>query len=302
MRAWAGSDDLAAAARCCRATSPAAVPVVRRPGPALPAAGRHAGAHRGLVRASTACRRRRPAGHGARASSTASRLAYADALGDRRRACRVARSSVVHLVGGGAERRCSASSPPTPAGCRSSPDPSRRRPSATSSCRPARRRRTGRPRRLRALVGAPRTSAGSSRAGDPARGTQPMRGSQDAEGRPAWSPASTTRCSPRPARPSCALLRRLGVDVEFPAAQTCCGQPMSTPATSTRPARRADLRRRVRGLRRHRHAVGVVRGIGRHQHPIVARTLGRRRPRRRRRGDRRRGPTSSASSSSTCSA
>ena len=23
-----------------------------------------------------------------------------------------------------------------------------------------------------------------------------------------------------------ALLRRLGVDVEFPAAQTCCGQPM----------------------------------------------------------------------------
>ena len=38
------------------------------------------------------------------------------------------------------------------------------------------------------------------------------------------SPATTTRCSPRSARRSCALLRRLGVEVEFPAAQTCCGQ------------------------------------------------------------------------------
>jgi L-lactate dehydrogenase complex protein LldE len=32
------------------------------------------------------------------------------------------------------------------------------------------------------------------------------------------------------------LLERLGVQVEFPEEQTCCGQPFSTAATATRPA------------------------------------------------------------------
>ncbi len=38
------------------------------------------------------------------------------------------------------------------------------------------------------------------------------------------SPVSTTHSSPAPGRPPSALLRRLGVEVEFLAAQTCCGQ------------------------------------------------------------------------------
>ena len=47
------------------------------------------------------------------------------------------------------------------------------------------------------------------------------------------------------------LLRRLGVDVEFPDAQTCCGQPMVNTGYLRRGgARRARLRRRLRRLRR----------------------------------------------------
>ena len=74
------------------------------------------------------------------------------------------------------------------------------------------------------------------------------------------------------------LLRRLGVDVEFPQAQTCCGQPWSTPATSTRPCRRcATLRGRLRRLRRVVTPSGSCAGSARHQHAIVARRSRRRR-------------------------
>ena len=59
------------------------------------------------------------------------------------------------------------------------------------------------------------------------------------------------------------LLRRLGVDVEFPAAQTCCAPADGQHRLPRRGgAGRAHLRRRVRRLRRDRHAVGLVRGVG----------------------------------------
>ena len=41
---------------------------------------------------------------------------------------------------------------------------------------------------------------------------------------PSSSPASATRCSPRPGARRCEVLERLGHEVVFPAEQTCCGQ------------------------------------------------------------------------------
>ena len=59
------------------------------------------------------------------------------------------------------------------------------------------------------------------------------------------------------------LLARLGVDVEFPEAQTCCGQPMvNTGYLDEAVPGRAHLRRRVRGVRRDRDAVGILRRVG----------------------------------------
>ena len=52
---------------------------------------------------------------------------------------------------------------------------------------------------------------------------------------------------PDAGRATVRLLRRLGVEVDFPAGQTCCGQTTSTPATSTRPA---PVRAFARGVRR----------------------------------------------------
>ena len=59
------------------------------------------------------------------------------------------------------------------------------------------------------------------------------------------------------------LLRRLGVDVEFPEAQTCCGQPMVNTGylDEAVPVVR-HLRRGVQRVRRGRDAVRVVRRVG----------------------------------------
>ena len=74
------------------------------------------------------------------------------------------------------------------------------------------------------------------------------------------------------------LLERLGHQVDFPAAQGCCGQ-MHVNTGYQRAA--LPLVRRyvgdVRGRRRHRHPVGIVRGLG----PAPARDGG---PAARRRG------------------
>ena len=72
------------------------------------------------------------------------------------------------------------------------------------------------------------------------------------------------------------LLRRLGVDVEFPEAQTCCGQPMVNTGylDEAVPVVR-NLRRRLRRVRRRRDAVRFVRRLGaapaRHRGPAVGR-------------------------------
>ena len=100
------------------------------------------------------------------------------------------------------------------------------------------------------------------------------------------------------------LLRRLGVDVDFPAAQTCCGQPMVNTGylDEAVPVVRTFVDA-FDGVRRGRHAVRVVRRLG----PAPARDRGAPLPAtpalaRRGRAASRRGSTSSASSSSTCSA
>ena len=127
-------------------------------------------------------------------------------------------------------------------------------------------------------------------------------------GRPAWSPASTTRCSPTPGKAVVTLLRRLGVDVDFPAAQTCCGQPMVN--TGYLDEAVPVVRTFVDAFAGYDAIVtpsGSCAGSARHQHAIVAAPLGRpgawrrpsretgaeglrahRVPRRRARGDRRR--------------
>ncbi len=98
------------------------------------------------------------------------------------------------------------------------------------------------------------------------------------------------------------LLRRLGVDVEFPEAQTCCGQPMVNTGylDEAVPVVRAFVDA-FAGYDYDRHAVGLVRRLraapARHRRA----PLGRRRPRDGGGRPGTAGPTSSRSSSSTCS-
>ncbi len=64
------------------------------------------------------------------------------------------------------------------------------------------------------------------------------------------------------------LLERLGVEVDFPAAQTCCGQPQFN--TGYRHETEPLVRRygpRLRGLRLRGHPVGLLRGDGPRQLP-----------------------------------
>jgi L-lactate dehydrogenase complex protein LldE len=71
------------------------------------------------------------------------------------------------------------------------------------------------------------------------------------------------------------LLRRLGVDVEFPAAQTCCGQPMVN--TGYLDEAVPALRSFVAAFRGYDAIVtpsGSCAGSARHQHQIVARRSG----------------------------
>ena len=100
------------------------------------------------------------------------------------------------------------------------------------------------------------------------------------------------------------LLRRLGVDVEFPAAQTCCAQPMVNTGylDEAVPVVR-DVRRGLRGLRRDRHPV-AARAPARPATStrIVARRSGDAGAGRRRGARPRPRSTSSPSSSSTSSA
>jgi Fe-S oxidoreductase len=61
------------------------------------------------------------------------------------------------------------------------------------------------------------------------------------------------------------LLERLGVRVEFPMAQTCCGQMLTNTGYARRAPRgaaRRALRRRLRGLRRGHRTLGLVRRLG----------------------------------------
>jgi len=71
------------------------------------------------------------------------------------------------------------------------------------------------------------------------------------------------------------LLRRLGVDVEFPAAQTCCGQPMVN--TGYLDEAVPVVRSFVRAFEGYDAVVtpsGSCAGSARHQHSIVARRSG----------------------------
>ena len=98
------------------------------------------------------------------------------------------------------------------------------------------------------------------------------------------------------------LLRRLGVDVEFPATQTCCAQPMVN--TGYLDEAVPVVRTFVNAFEGYDAIVtpsGSCAGSARHQHGIVAKPSGTL-PGRRRRGNPRPRSTSSPSSSSTCSA
>lgn len=71
------------------------------------------------------------------------------------------------------------------------------------------------------------------------------------------------------------LLRRLGVDVEFPAAQTCCGQPMVN--TGYLDEAVPVVRNFVSAFEGYDHVVapsGSCAGSARHQHALVARRSG----------------------------
>src|SRR6476469_7500854 len=71
------------------------------------------------------------------------------------------------------------------------------------------------------------------------------------------------------------LLRRLGVDVEFPAAQTCCGQPMVN--TGYLDEAVPVVRTFVRAFEGYDAIVtpsGSCAGSARHQHGLVARRAG----------------------------
>src|SRR6186713_2556431 len=87
---------------------------------------------------------------------------------------------------------------------------------------------------------------------------------------------------PRTGRAVVELLERLGHEVAFPEAQTCCGQ-MHANTGYAREAVRARLRRRGGG----RLAVGVVRRDGARPVPAARRAGRRRRARTRGGGDRR---------------
>ena len=74
------------------------------------------------------------------------------------------------------------------------------------------------------------------------------------------------------------LLRRLGVDVEFPEAQTCCGQPMVN--TGYLDEAVPVVRTFVDAFEGYDAIVtpsGSCAGSARHQHALVARAVGRRR-------------------------
>ena len=82
------------------------------------------------------------------------------------------------------------------------------------------------------------------------------------------------------------LLRRLGVDVEFPAAQTCCGQPMVN--TGYLDEAVPVVRTFVRAFEGYDAIVtpsGSCAGSARHQHSDRRAPFGRRGPRGRRRRD-----------------
>ena len=71
------------------------------------------------------------------------------------------------------------------------------------------------------------------------------------------------------------LLRRLGVDVDFPAAQTCCGQPMINTGYLDKAV--PVVRSFVSAFDGYDHVVtpsGSCAGSARHQHSIVARRSG----------------------------
>src|SRR3978361_425862 len=71
------------------------------------------------------------------------------------------------------------------------------------------------------------------------------------------------------------LLRRLGVDVEFPTHQTCCGQPMVSTGSLSESV--PALRSYVEAFTGYDAVVtpsGSCAGSARHQHQIVARRSG----------------------------
>ena len=84
-----------------RQPSPAPVPVFDAERPALPRARRHAGAHRRVVRASTAPRARARRAEFARSIVESLAQAFADACARRRDASSGATSTTIHIVGGG---------------------------------------------------------------------------------------------------------------------------------------------------------------------------------------------------------
>ena len=72
---------------------------------------------------------------------------------------------------------------------------------------------------------------------------------------------------PRTGQAMVNLLERLGHTVEVPPGQTCCGQMHSTPATGTRRSPWCAGSPGLRGLRRHRHPLRLLRGHGPRQLP-----------------------------------
>ncbi len=130
----------------------------------------------------------------------------------------------------------------------------RQRPRPGPCARPAGRRSGD---ASRARPERPRTSAATS------RGRRPRADEPDRCASRCSSPATTTCCSRTSAGRPCALLRRLGQDVDFPAEQTCCGQMHFNSgyqdACIPLVERFVDCVRRVR---RDRHAVRLVRGDG----------------------------------------
>ena len=129
---------------------------------------------------------------------------------------------------------------------------------AAAAAPPRRRRRTG-PRSARTRLG---LDSGSIRK-VPSVAFRPRTGDDGPHACRAVGHLRQRRDVPRHRQGGRDAAGRLGVDVDFPAAQTCCGQPMvntgyldeAVPVVRT-------LRRRVRGVRRGRDAVGIVRRLG----------------------------------------